>query len=154
MFSHKRERARSAAKQAGAGAGAGAGAAGGGTGAGAEPLWRRDAEKAGPLRVLEWGGVARAAASWAKRWGALHRGHLYLLERQHAPAPLASANVWLNKRAIVWGCAARAGRAGEGRACISQPAWAGLGASFPGMPPGRAGPRTALKVLRQLCTQP
>ncbi len=110
-----RQRVRAAAKQAGAGAGAGAGAAGGGAGAGAEPLWRRDAEKAGPLRVLEWGGVARAAASWAKRWGALHRGHLYLLERADAPAPLASANVWLNKRALAEGMRRARGTGGRGQ---------------------------------------
>lgn len=72
-------------------------AAGSGQGAQDAPVWRRDAEKAGPLRALEWAGVARAAASWARRWGVLHRGHLYLLESQDAPHALTSANVWLNK---------------------------------------------------------
>ena len=74
-------------------------AAGGAAGAaaGAQPHWRRDAEKAGPLRALEWGGVTRTAASWARRWGVLHRGHLYLLDSQDAPAAASSTNVWLNK---------------------------------------------------------
>jgi len=72
-------------------------AVGSGQGAQDALVWRRDAEKAGPLRALEWAGVARAAASWARRWGVLHRGHLYLLESQDAPHALTSANIWLNK---------------------------------------------------------
>ncbi|KAK9834254.1 hypothetical protein WJX81_000411 [Elliptochloris bilobata] len=67
---------------------------------GQQPLWQRDAEKAGPMRALEWGGVTRTAASWARRWGVLHRGCLYLLEAQDAPAAASSANIWLNKRIV------------------------------------------------------
>ena len=71
---------------------------------GQQPHWRRDAEKSGPLRALEWGGVTRTAASWARRWGVLHRGHLYQLESQDAPAAASSTNIWLNRRVRALPC--------------------------------------------------
>jgi hypothetical protein len=49
--------------------------------------------------VLEWGGLSRSSAAWQPRWAALHRGLLYLLPDQDAAAPVATHNIWRNRRA-------------------------------------------------------
>lgn len=62
-----------------------------------QPRWRADAEYSGRLKVLEWGGLSRSSAQWQPRWAALHRGLLYLLPDQDAPAPTATHNIWRNR---------------------------------------------------------
>ena len=54
-------------------------------------------EASGWVSVLEWGGIARASASWHRRWVYLHRGWLLSLERANSPQELASHNIWLNR---------------------------------------------------------
>lgn len=76
------------------------------TGSGGQPaqkgqeVWRLDPEAAGKVKLLEWGGLARATASWQKRWVYLHRGHLYSLEQRSSTEELASYNIWLNRSGI------------------------------------------------------
>lgn len=59
--------------------------------------WRLEPDAAAKLRLLEWGGLARASASWQKRWVYLYRGRVYVLESKSAPQELTSHNIWLKR---------------------------------------------------------
>ena len=60
--------------------------------------WRTDCEHSGTVRVLEWGGVTRTTALWPKKWAALYRGSLYVLDSEDASAAPAVHNVWSANR--------------------------------------------------------
>ena len=51
-----------------------------------EQKWRIDCEHSGALRVLEWGGVTRTTAQWPKKWAAVRRGSLYVLNSEDSDA--------------------------------------------------------------------
>ena len=59
--------------------------------------WRQEADYSGPVRALEWGGIAYATATWQKRYAYLHRGRIYLLQKRSSPNELTSHGVWLNR---------------------------------------------------------
>ena len=60
--------------------------------------WRADCEHSGNLRVLEWGGVTRTTAQWPKKWAAVRRGSLYLLDSEDSDAAPAVHNIWSSNR--------------------------------------------------------
>ena len=60
--------------------------------------WRTDCEHSGKVRVLEWGGVTCTTAQWPKKWAALYRGCLYVLDSEDASAAPAVHNVWSASR--------------------------------------------------------
>lgn len=60
--------------------------------------WRTDSEHSGAMRVLEWGGVTRTTAQWPKKWAALYRGSLYVLDSEDATAAPTVHNVWTSTR--------------------------------------------------------
>ena len=65
--------------------------------------WRLEADYAGKVSVLVWGGIAYATATWNQRYAYLHRGRLYLLEKRSSPEELSSHGVWLNRYCFgVW----------------------------------------------------
>jgi len=60
--------------------------------------WRTDSEYSGAMRMLEWGGVTRTTAQWPKKWAALYRGSLYVLDSEDATAAPTVHNVWTSTR--------------------------------------------------------
>ena len=54
-----------------------------------QPWKSGEADAAGKARVLEWGGLARASATWQRRYLCLYRGRLYCLEKRSAAQDLA-----------------------------------------------------------------
>ena len=60
--------------------------------------WRADCEHSGALRVLEWGGVTRTTAQWPKKWAAVRRGSLYLLDSEDSDAAPTVHNIWSSNR--------------------------------------------------------
>ena len=60
--------------------------------------WRTDCEFSGPLKVLEWGGVTRTTAQWPKKWAAVRRGSLYVLDSEDSDAAPAVHNIWSSNR--------------------------------------------------------
>ena len=63
-----------------------------------EQKWRADCEHSGALRVLEWGGVTRTTAQWPKKWAAVRRGSLYVLDSEGSDAAPAVYNIWSSNR--------------------------------------------------------
>lgn len=59
--------------------------------------WRLTPEQAGPVRMLQWGGISRSTPQWPSRWGMLYRGILHLLENETSAEPLESLNIWNNR---------------------------------------------------------
>lgn len=59
--------------------------------------WRLTPEQAGPVRMLQWGGISRSTPQWPSRWGMLYRGTLHLLENETSIEPLDSLNIWNNR---------------------------------------------------------
>ncbi len=59
--------------------------------------WRLTPEQAGPIRMLQWGGISRSTPQWPSRWGMLYRGTLHLLENETSAEPLESLNIWNNR---------------------------------------------------------
>ncbi|KAI7845241.1 hypothetical protein COHA_001284 [Chlorella ohadii] len=89
-----------------------AGGTGGGTptsaalqttaGAAGQELWRQHAEYEGAVKVLTWGGIGYASASWCPRYGVLYQGKLYLYESSAPGAKLAASEaVWAAERRVV-----------------------------------------------------
>ncbi len=68
--------------------------------------WRTDSEHSGTVRVLEWGGVTRTTAQWPKKWAALYRGSLYVLDSQDTAGAPAVHNLWSSTRSAhpPWMC--------------------------------------------------
>ncbi|KAK9819963.1 hypothetical protein WJX72_004515 [[Myrmecia] bisecta] len=65
-----------------------------------QPPWRTQAEFSRPVRVLEWGGVARTLAQWPQRQAYLYRGQLYLLDSDQASEPTQTHNIWIGRRVV------------------------------------------------------
>ena len=60
--------------------------------------WRTDCEHSGKIRTLEWGGVTRTTAQWPKKWAALYRGSLYILDSEDSTSAPTVHNVWSTNR--------------------------------------------------------
>lgn len=63
----------------------------------ASAVWRLQAEREGPVRVLQRSGIGYTTVKWAPRHAVLHRGQLYILEDSRASAPLQSQSLYIDR---------------------------------------------------------
>ena len=59
--------------------------------------WQLTPEQAGPVRMLQWGGVSHPTPHWPSRWAALYQGTLYLVASETSAEVLQSHNIWNNR---------------------------------------------------------
>ena len=62
----------------------------------AKAVWRIQAEREGPVRVLQWGGIGYSTAKWPHRYAVLYRGHIYVLDKKSSLTPLATQAVYID----------------------------------------------------------
>ncbi len=55
--------------------------------------WRLQPELSGNVRQLTWG-IGHTSAEWVKRWAAVYRGKLYLLQKPQDANPVQAVTFW------------------------------------------------------------
>lgn len=65
--------------------------------AAARAVWRAQAEREGPVRVLQWSGIGFATAKWLTKHALLHRGQLHIFEDDSLLGPQQTVTVYIDR---------------------------------------------------------